>query len=146
MFFFAVPGSRVPHSVPVLLLFYAYGVMDLDTICSMVQRTSQWADIAALRRLLYATQQHTAAVRDRGEAIAVLVRCASNGGPPRPGQPAPSPASVEDLLNANVLPHLPQPRAKLRFLAHLVGILLNHLFLPTARGSQMYDKDHMLPR
>ena len=86
------------QEVPVLLLFYAYGVMDRDTICTMIRRTAGWADVPTLRRLLYATQQHTAAVRDRSEAMAVLVRYVSSGAPTRLGQPEPSPAAVEDLL------------------------------------------------
>lgn len=30
------------------------------------------------------------------------------------------------------------------YLAHLVGVLLNHLFVPACRVSQQYDKDHMV--
>ena len=52
-------------------------------------------------------------------------------------------SATEDLLNANVLPHLPQPEMKVSYLSHLVGLLLNYLFLPAARHSLQYDKDHM---
>lgn len=63
------------HEVPALLLFFAFGIVDIDTVCAMVQRTSTWADMTTLRRLLYATHQHTAAVRTRDEALAALTRC-----------------------------------------------------------------------
>ena len=48
-------------------------------------------------------------------------------------------SATEDLLNANVLPHLPQPEMKVSYLSHLVGLLLNYLFLPAARHSLQYD-------
>ena len=32
------------HDVPVLLLFYAYGMMDLDAICRLVKRTTRCTD------------------------------------------------------------------------------------------------------
>jgi hypothetical protein len=51
--------------------------------------------------------------------------------------------ATEDLLNANVLPHLSQPDMKVAYLAHLVGVLLNYLFVPSARRSLQFDKDHM---
>ena len=55
-------------------------------------------------------------------------------------------AATEDLLNANVLPHLSHRTAKVEYLAHLIALLLNYLFNPAARRSLMYDKDHMDPR
>lgn len=48
-------------------------------------------------------------------------------------------AATEDLLNANVLPHLVSTDMKVQYLAHLIGVLLNHLFVPEARRSQQYD-------
>jgi hypothetical protein len=33
------------HEVPVLLLFYAYGLMDLDSICLLVKRTARFPDV-----------------------------------------------------------------------------------------------------
>ena len=52
-------------------------------------------------------------------------------------------SATEDLLNDNVLPHLLQLEMKVSHLSHLVGRLLNYLFLPAARHSLKYDKDHM---
>ncbi len=52
-------------------------------------------------------------------------------------------AAAEELLNANVFPHLVATETKLEYLAYLVGTLLNHLFLPSARQSHFFDKDHM---
>jgi DNA-directed RNA polymerase beta subunit len=151
----------------VLLLFYAYGVLDLEEIYRLIRRTARWADQDTMRRLLYATQQHTSNVRDHGEALAVLTRYTQLhpvvGGGRGGGPAAGSNAATEDLLNANVLPHLAWSRAKLEYLAHLIGLLLNpgnnwksrnitphpfvawlnHLFLSEARISQLYDKDHM---
>ena len=50
---------------------------------------------------------------------------------------------MEDLLHANVLPHLPHAPAKMTFLAHMVGILLNAIFDPTQAHLQQYDKDFL---
>lgn len=51
---------------------------------------------------------------------------------------------LSSATSANVLPHLPLPARKMDYLAHLVGVLLNHLFVPACRVSQQYDKDHMV--
>jgi hypothetical protein len=51
----------------VLLLFYAFGVVDNDRIYALIRRTASWADTATLQRLLYATQQQT-------EALSVLTK------------------------------------------------------------------------
>lgn len=135
------------HEVPVILLFYAFGVFDLDAVCAKVQKTSRWADLPTLRRLLYATSQHTAAVRNRGEALSVLSGFMAQHHHPGNAAAAaahPSPSSAaEELLTANVLPHLTTTDAKLEYLAYLIGVLLNHLFLPAARNSHQFDKDHM---
>ena len=63
------------HEVPVALLFYAYGVIDLADICLRVQRTAKWASLELLCQLLYPTQQHTSALRTQKEALDVLTRC-----------------------------------------------------------------------
>ena len=140
------------QEVPVLLLFYAYDIITPTDIYALIRRTSPWADDAVLHRLLYATQQHTSNVHSRAEALAVLtyytqMHTATNGVGGRSTAPATnsgnSYAAAEDLLNANVLPHLTRPQSKVLYLAHLVGLLLNHMFVPTARASLMYDKDHM---
>lgn len=155
------------HEVPVLLLFYAFGIVGIDAVCAMVRRTATWADMPTLRRLLYATHQHTAAVRNRDEALSALTRCmapqqlAQGRGRSGPGGQrtateellAPGKAVVYNTLwsnvtlsparSANVLPHLPLAAQKMDYLAHLVGVLLNHLFVPAGRVSQQYDKDHM---
>ncbi len=167
------------EEVPVILLFYAFGVFDLDAIGVRVQRTARWADLPTIQRLMYATIQHTAAVRTRGEALMVLSgfmaqhqqqqyannnnnsaaarksasasASASSSSTSAPPAPAPAPAvsssspsdAAEELLFANVLPHLTSTDAKLEYLAYLIGLLLNHLFLPSARRSNLFDKDHM---
>lgn len=149
------------QEVPVLLLFYAYGMCDLDRIYEMIMRTARWASVDTLRRLLYVTQQHIANVHRQEDALAVLTRYIQMHpvvGPPARGGAATGTAATEDLLppgdnpcavsspepaNANVLPHLSRPLAKTAYLAHLIGLLLNHLFSPPARVSQLYDKDHM---
>jgi hypothetical protein len=91
--FIIVTLTYFRHEVPALLLFYAYEpghtserrhvachrIMDINEICVLIQRTCRWATVDTLRRLLYATQQHTAAVRDREEALAVLTRCMTTG-------------------------------------------------------------------
>jgi DNA-directed RNA polymerase beta subunit len=142
--------SYFRSEVPVTLLFYAFGVFDADAIGARVQRTAQWADLPTLRRLLYATVQHTAAVRNRVEALTVLAgfmtqqQTHSRHGGARSTNATTSPATAaEELLSANVLPHLVTTENKLEYLAYLVGTLLNHLFLPSARQSHFFDKDHM---
>jgi hypothetical protein len=44
----------------VLLLFYAYGLTDLDAICARICKTARWADAATVKRLMYATSQRPA--------------------------------------------------------------------------------------
>lgn len=162
-----------------MLLFFAFGLTDVDAICDRIRRTARWADTPTLRRLLYATSQHTAAVRSRDEALAVLTRCIARP----PAAPTTTPgtsvgstittaavarnnalmaggvSATEDLLarpappprmmgarrhaNANVLPHLTGVERKTEFLAYLIGVLLNHLFDPSAHASQQFDKDHV---
>lgn len=125
---------------------------DTGEVCALVARTCKWADTATIKRLLYPTNQHCSAVRNRTDAIATLSRCIAARG----SQHCSTPAATEDLLargkcsvyclrwpNANVLPHLVTIPAKLQFLAHMIGLLLNHLFCSAARCSQVYDKDHM---
>ena len=100
-----------------------------------------WASIATIRRLLYATQQHTSTVQNSVEAVAALSRCIAQHnqqGTFKSGSSV-GPNATEDLLNANVLPHLSLPQTKVHFLAHLVGVLLNYLFTPAARRSMQYD-------
>ena len=116
-----------------LLLFFAYGVTDMREIYRLVRRTAQWADDTTLRRLLYATQQHTTAVRDREDALATLTRCvqqhpAASSSTSRSNNPI---SAVADLLirgqftvgnyprlpNANVLPHLTSTESKVCYLA-----------------------------
>ncbi len=62
------------HEVPLLLLFFAYDWLDLDRICTLVARTSQWAEPALIRRLLHATIQHSSTVRTRHDALTVLMK------------------------------------------------------------------------
>jgi hypothetical protein len=50
-------------------------MMDIQAICKLISHTCTWADTKMLTRIMYATQQHTAAVRDRNDALAVLTRC-----------------------------------------------------------------------
>ena len=50
---------------------------------------------------------------------------------------------TEELLNANVLPHLTTIKSKLHYLSHVIGLVFNYLFHPQARNSLVYDKDHM---
>ena len=71
------------HEVPVLLLFHAYGLQSLDDVCELVQRTAPWADVPTLCGLLYATEQHTAGVVDRMDALRVLIGAAPRRGPAR---------------------------------------------------------------
>lgn len=93
-------------------------------------------------------------VGDHGEAVAVLTRCISQHCQQMPLKSntnsnhtihydvryeCNSANATEDLLNANVLPHLTHPTLKVEYLAHLIGVLLNYLYLPTARQSQQYD-------
>lgn len=66
-------------------------------------------------------------------------------------------ANHPHYLHANVLPHLSSPcvgqsstcglprppRGKMAYLAHMVGILLNHMFDPASRRSHYHDKDFM---
>ena len=44
------------------------------------------------------------------------------------------------IFNANVLPHLSSTKNKILYLSHIIGVLLNYLFLPKARTSLLYDK------
>lgn len=128
-------------------------MFNLEDICAKVRRTARWADIATIQRLMYATIQHTAAVRSRSEALVVLSGFmaqhqagGSGGDTSRKSTTNPSPSpndAAEELLIANVLPHLTSTDAKLEYLAYLIGLLLNHLFLPSARRSNLFDKDHM---
>ena len=86
-------------------------------------------------------QQHTSTVQNSAEALAALSRCIAQHnqqGTFKSGSAA-GPNATEDLLNANVLPHLSLPQTKVHFLAHLVGVLLNYLFTPAARRSMQYD-------
>jgi hypothetical protein len=127
----------------VLLLFYAFGVVDNAVVYALIRRTASWADIPTLRRLLYATQQHTIAVNNQREALSVLTKIilqhnSTTSTTIQSGSVNPQ-AATEDLLNANVLPHLTTTEGKVHYLAHLIGILLNHLFLPSARRSSQYD-------
>ncbi len=133
-----------------MLLFYAFGMFDADAICTKVQCTARWADLTTLRRLLYATVQHTAAVRNLSEALMVLTgfmaqhqvhrSSTAQSSSTSSSNPSPSPTNAaEELLNANVLPHLMSPEAKLEYRTYLIGVLLNHLFLPSARRSQLFD-------
>ena len=99
-----------------------------------------------MRSLLYVTIQHAAAVRTQAEALAVLTQymvvSTNNHNNSASGTVHRSPhAMVEYLLHANVLPHLSNPRAKMYFLAHMVGVLLNHVFDAKIRLSQQFDKD-----
>lgn len=141
------------NEVPVLLLFYAFGVVDLDEIGRLIQRTSTWASVETLVRLLYPTTQHTQAVRSQEESLKVLMRSMLQTGRTDP-QNASAPkhdsscerclsVATEDLLHANVLPHLADVASKVQYLAFMVGVLLNHMFHPPSRISQYYDKDHM---
>lgn len=114
-----------------LLLFYAFGMTESARIVALVQRTARWADAATVRRLLYATQQHTAAVRTRAEALAALAAIL----------PAHGHSTAAELLAANVLPHLPGGERKCRYLAHCLGLLLTHLFATTT--SAAHDRDHL---
>ena len=141
------------NEVPVMLLFNALGMQDVDHVCALIHRTCHhWADRDQLRRLVYSTTQHSAAVRTREDALSVLHRCmqqhvASNqgGGAMRavPPSGADGLVAAEELLNANLLPHLTQTHHKTEYLAHMVGILLNHMFWDKARRTQVYDKDFM---
>jgi hypothetical protein len=75
-----------------MLLFNAYGLLDLDEICALIQRTCQWASIEELRLLLYPTIQHSAAVRTQSDALSVLHKCmhlhaTSTGHTPRAAPP-----------------------------------------------------------
>lgn len=54
---------------------------------------------------------------------------------------ASGPGIVEELLHANVLPHLSGGPSKMQFLAHMVGVLLNAMFDPVSHRSQLFDKD-----
>lgn len=58
-----------------MLLFNAYGVLNLDEICTLIQRTCHWATIEELNLLLYPTVQHSAAVRTQADALSVLHKC-----------------------------------------------------------------------
>ena len=64
-------------------------------------------------------------------------------GPLAPGMDGTLPRAVRPSVpgspNANVLPHLTSPERKVEYLAHLIGVLLNHLFVPACRASQQYD-------
>lgn len=125
-----------------MLLFTAYGYTDLDQVCRMISKTAKFSP-EVVRSLLYVTLQHSAAVHTQEEALVILGQFIQNGPPSstsgnshhRHGA-----TPTEDLLHANVLPHLSQPAAKMAFLAHMVGILLNHMFDPVSRASQQYDK------
>lgn len=86
-------------------------------------------------------------------------------GPTTTSQRQQSPTAVEDLLHANVLPHLPDPVVKMTYLAYtqafffsfahhhrrpigwmlvrMVGVLLNHMLDAPSRASQLYDKDFL---
>lgn len=148
------------------MLFVAYGYVDIDVVCRMIAHTCVF-DAETVRSLLYVTLQHSAAVRTQEEAIAVLRQYmqagpvvgggSNNSAPPPasaaagptvaapavttavPGHRPPNPPTVEELLNANVLPHLAQPATKMAYLAHMVGVLLNHVFDPESHASQQYD-------
>lgn len=129
------------------MLFIAYGYTDLDEVCDMIAHTAVW-DASVIKDLLYVTRQHTAAVRTQAEALQVLsnymmaapaggsslTRSSSSSNTSSPGNIA------EDLLHANVLPHLATPAAKMKFLAHMVGVLLNHIFDTRSRESMMYTR------
>ena len=141
-----LPGTPLGRVPPPMLLFTAYGYTDLDFVCEMISKTAKFsADV--VRSLLYVTLQHSAAVHTQEEALVILGQFIQNG--PSSGGPSHhrnGATPTEDLLHANVLPHLPQPAAKMAFLAHMVGILLNHVFDPASRASQQYDKAHRRPR
>ena len=138
-----------------MLLFLAYGYEDIGVVCRMIARTARW-DAETIRGMLYVTMQHSAMVRTREEALRVLAQHVAAG--PSSGRASssssrhasssssassPGMGAVEDLLHANVLPHLADPGRKMLFLAHMIGALLNHMFDPDARNCMLYDKDFM---
>jgi DNA-directed RNA polymerase beta subunit len=111
----------------------------------MIARTAVF-DVATIRDMLYVTLQHAASVRSRAEALELLAQYQHTGNSQRhqgATQGASATSPVEDLLHANVLPHLAHPQTKIAYLAHMVGILLNHMFDPTWRTSQQHDKDFL---
>ena len=50
------------HEVPVSLLFFAYGYLDVDLICGMIGHTASFPR-ETIRQLLYVTLQHTSTIR-----------------------------------------------------------------------------------
>lgn len=124
------------------MLFLAYGYTELDEVCDMIAKTAVW-EVSVIKDLLYVTLQHTAAVRTQAEAIQVLSQYMmsgpATGSNTRSSNASSTPGAVEDLLHANVLPHLALPEAKMQYLAHMVGVLLNHIFDPRSRESMLYD-------
>lgn len=111
---------------PVTLLFLAYGYTNLDHVCGMIAQTARWSP-DVIRELLYATSQHTAAIRNPQDALQILAsfiqpgtasataRSSTSGGAAGGGG---SIAAAEELLYANVLPHLSGSEAKMQFLTH----------------------------
>ena len=156
------------NEVPVMLLFNALGMQDVDEVCALIHRTCHhWADREQLRHLMYSTAQHSAAVRTRGDALSVLHRCmqqhvASNqGGAMRSVPPSGTDGLVaaEELLppdpllmkkgekkegsgrNANLLPHLTQTHHKTEYLAHMIGIMGRIACRPSFITEPIYKKN-----
>lgn len=102
------------------MLFMAYGYLDVDEVCTMIARTAVF-DVPTIRDMLYVTLQHAASVRTREEALDLLNQYMQSGNSATPHHPrhqstaaASSTTSlVEDLLHANVLPHLALPKTKM---------------------------------
>lgn len=103
------------------MLFTAYGLDDIDVVCKMIAQTAVWS-ADTIKRLLYVTMQHSATVRTQTEALQVLAQymAVSNKNGPV------TPAAVEDLLHANVLPHLATPQSKMMYLAHISFPLISY--------------------
>jgi DNA-directed RNA polymerase beta subunit len=139
------------NEVPVMLLFNALGMQDVEQVCELVHRTCHhWADREQLRRLLYSTTQHSAAVRTREDALSVLHRCmqqhvASNqGGAAMRSVP---PSGIDGLVAAEeLLEPTPLYRKKERGVGpQCQPTAPSHTNPPQDRVSGAYGRNHAEP-
>lgn len=131
---------------PVILLFYAFGMTDRSAIFALVKETAHSHTLEDIRRHLHPTMQHAMTVNTQNDALLVLMRSTqqhnNRQGGSHHAQTDPISATY-DLLCANVLPHLSTVENKCKYVAHMVGLIINYITHGPAKRSVQYDKDHM---
>lgn len=132
------------NEVPVILLFNAFGMLDLDEIVTMIQHTCRWATLDIIKSFLNPTLQHASVVRTKDDALRILSRSLQQNQKSVSGNGNTNVlVTTHDLLCANVLPHLTTVKTKCEYLAYLVGILLNYVLHEPSTRSIQFD---VMPR